>query len=78
MWISKQTLQSQKMLKITWNVKNCFGISNDFNAVIMVDIVDIIEIIDISKMLIDNLGIPVSRLSTRIPRLSVQKNGHAI
>ena len=59
--------------KVLKSFENCFGISNDFNAVIMVDIVDIIEIIDISKMLIDNLGIPVSRLSTRIPRLSVQK-----
>ena len=52
--------------KVLKSFENCFRILNDFNAIIMVDIVDIIEIIDISKMLIDNLGIPVSRLSTRI------------
>ena len=61
MWISKQTLQSQKMLKITWNVKNCFGISNDFNAVIiMADIVDIIEPLTLLKQSVTRLGLNCS------------------
>ena len=48
--------------KLLWNVTNCFGISNDFNAVIMVGIVDIIEPLTLLKQSVTRLGLNCSNI----------------
>ena len=50
----KNALRSKKKLS---NVKKSFRISNNFNAVIMVDIVEIIETVDIVKAICYKAGL---------------------